>query len=105
MLWFDLDETVEVDRARKWIQSFSVVDVHVVPVILQHIEERAAYLERRTKRACMKPIRKNGTTAPNALVQAASQAHSESLHRARERPPSLRFDDEMDVVTLNGVLH
>jgi hypothetical protein len=77
----------------------------VVSVILQHVQERSPYLERRAKRPGMVPVAKERTSAAHACVQATGQTHRESLHRARKRASVSGLDEEMDMVRLNRELH
>jgi hypothetical protein len=91
--------------ARQWIQRWRPADAGVVSVILQHVQERSANLERRPKSARVVPIEKDGAAAPDARIQAARQAHGKPLHRARKRALSFCFNYQVNVVRLDGELN
>ena len=74
-------------------------------VIVEDIDQRATYFERRSQSACVVPIREDMPAAREALIQSTREACRKPLHRARERAPAFHLDQQMQVVCLNRELH
>ena len=72
--------------------------------LLPHVAKRLRGLRGSAQGARVVPLREQSSAAPEPQVQILGQADAEPLHTARELAAVGRFDDEMHVVRLHGVL-
>lgn len=77
----------------------------MVSMIVQHVDECAAHLERRPQRTRVITIGEYAPAARKATVHTVRKARRKPLHRPRKRPRSVHLDDEMDVIRLHGEVH
>ena len=70
--------------------------------IREHVNEGVSHLARRRERAPVPPIGPKTSTAQDESVDGARDADGDALHASRQRSLVARFDDEMDVIPLQG---
>ena len=72
--------------------------------VLQDVDERMPYFARRRERAHVVSVRPDGPVAAEHPVDRLGDANREALNAAPERIGRVRFQEEMDVVSLDTVV-
>jgi hypothetical protein len=72
--------------------------------VLQDVDERMPYFARRRERAHVVSVRPDGPVAAEHPVDRLGDANPEALNAAPERIGRVRFQEEMDVVSLDTVV-
>ncbi len=73
--------------------------------VQQHVRNRVAHLARRAKDVQMEAIRQNAASQPEHACSRVRDARPDRLHARGEVAAGRCFNDEMNVVTLQRVVH
>src|SRR5438270_12444407 len=73
--------------------------LHVVP---EHVADRIRHLAWALQRAGVEAVGENLADHPMRLVEASRHAHGEALHAAGQRDRVLRFNEHVQVVSLDA---
>jgi hypothetical protein len=71
----------------------------------QYIRQGVPDLARRDEGVCMKSIRPHRPTTPQAPVDGTRTSDPEPLQPTRQEATIVRFDDQMDMIGLDGEVH
>jgi len=80
------------------------VFARVMPIIAQDVADRVGNLSPRLERAGVIAIGKDGAFAARQGIEPLGDADGEALHAPRKRFGAIDFDQQMQVIALNGVM-
>jgi hypothetical protein len=97
----------ETGRARidAMVSKIEATLERVAPGVEKNVGEPVPRLPRRLHRARVVAIREHAPNAAKRAVEASSHPDLEAPHRTTERSPVGRFDDQVQMVALNGEMN
>jgi hypothetical protein len=72
--------------------------------VVEHVDERIAYLARRAEQPGVEAIRPHSTAAPERAVDGLGDANGETLNATSETRGRVRFNEQMHVIALDAEL-
>ena len=94
--------SVEPHPGRERVDARAQAPRSVLTKIQQHVGEHGAHLPRRPKRPAMPPIRPQRPASRQQIVHVSRDADSDAADPARKGTFIRSFDDEVQVIALNG---
>jgi len=70
----------------------------------QYVNQRRAYLPRRSERPAMPTVGPEPPPAPDQRIDRASNPDGDAAHPARERLPIVGLDQQVNMVVLDRIL-
>jgi len=77
----------------------------MVTCVEEHVAESEAHLFGRPQKAHMIPVGQDRAASVGNAVNGTSNARADRHHSTSERLAILRFDDEMGVIALQGIVY
>src|SRR2546426_10967425 len=76
----------------------------MMPVVAENIAHGVCHLAPRAERVRMIAVREDGSAPIRAPVEALCEANGQALHAPSESEGAFRFDKQMQVIALDGVV-